>query len=106
MRPQPCFKNLQKTKECQEWEKHSFPGRTHQLVIQYEMVSPEKINTRNMIQIEQDISRNVYVYAYSNKHVTTINEQEAKHLNERALWKGLDGRKIEGNDAIILKSQK
>lgn len=78
MRPQRCIKNLQMIKDCQEWEKQSFPGRTHQLVIQYEMVSPEKINTRNIIQIEQDISRNVYVYAYSNKHVTTINEQRSQ----------------------------
>lgn len=44
--------------------------REHQLIIQYQMISPENKNTCNVIETEKTISRNIYVY----KHAGNNNE--------------------------------
>lgn len=58
----------------------TFPKKRHQVVIQYQMVSPEDIHGSNIIQTKQVTFRNIYniylyVYAYTYLHAITINER-------------------------------
>lgn len=50
--------------------------RAHQLLAQYQMVSPENIHTSNIIWAEQVIFRDICVYT------TTLSEKEAKILKK------------------------
>lgn len=55
-RPQPYRKNYEKLKVGG----NSLPqGRVHQLVIQFQMVSPENTHTTNIIMTEKVIFRNI-----------------------------------------------
>lgn len=47
-------------------------GTAHQLVMQYEVVSPKNIHMSNIILTEQIIFRNMCVQAYTYTHVTII----------------------------------
>ena len=49
--------------------------RPHQLVIQYQMISSENIYASKTNQTEQEyIFRNISVYSYTYKHITTRNK--------------------------------
>lgn len=50
--------------------------RPYQLVIQYQMISPESIYASKTNQAEQEYRfRNIFVYSYTYKHVITMNEK-------------------------------
>lgn len=49
---------------------------------QCQMVYPENIHRSNIIQTEQVIFRNVYVYSYTHVHVRISGEKEAMNLKE------------------------
>lgn len=53
-RAQPCIKNYTQLRNARRRNKSSL-GKSTQLVTQYQMVSPENIHTRNIIQTEQVI---------------------------------------------------
>lgn len=57
-------------------------GRTHQLVIQYQMVHYEFVHTSNVVQMDSVVFRNIYAYISTNKHTTIINDQR-RHEFER-----------------------
>jgi hypothetical protein len=44
--------------------------KEHQLVVQCQIISPEYIHTKNIIQTEQIALRNIYDYSYT--HAITI----------------------------------
>lgn len=54
-------KELQTTKECCEWERYVLQDRTHQLVIQYHMVSPENMHALSAL-------RRLYLSLYMGMH--------------------------------------
>lgn len=48
----------------------TFPKKGHQVVIQYQMVSPEDIDGSNIIQTKQVTFRNIYnIYIYMFMHI-------------------------------------
>lgn len=51
-------------------------NRTHQPAVQGQMVSPESINTSNIMEAEQVIFTNIYVYVYI--HVITVTEKKTR----------------------------
>ena len=53
----------------------------HQLVVQYQTVNPENIQTNDTILMHQDIFR-IYMNIHINMHVTTINEKEIVNLKD------------------------
>lgn len=58
------------------------PGKTHQLVVQYQMVSLENMIAWNIIHFEKGVFMYLRIYTYMNMnmythiYVTTINEKE------------------------------
>lgn len=62
------------------------------MVIQYQMVSSENIHVSNIIQTEQVISRNIYIYIM---HLTSIVEKKAMDLTQKqgTIMGGLGRRK-------------
>lgn len=95
-------------KECRERRNDLFQVRAHQLVIQYQVCSPENMhNTRNIMQPEQVILRNIC--AYTHRYVTTINGKRGQEIerDQVGIWEYLEGdREWRNSVAIVLQSQK
>ena len=69
-------------------------GRTHQLVIQYHMVSPESMITGNMIQIEQVVFRNTHAHVTAVKEKEVINLKESKGVGIWEVWRKKNGKHV------------
>lgn len=61
MRVQPYTKNYGQLKE-----NFFFQKGAHQLVIQHQIINPEKIHTNNIIQTEEILLRKVYINVRNN----------------------------------------
>lgn len=59
------------------------------------MISTENIHVGIVIQTEQVMFRNIYVYTYINMDTIMINYKRSMKLTERKwnLWEGLEGGK-------------
>lgn len=81
-------KSMKKHKQLGNAErgKNHLHGKAHQLVIWYQMASPENMNRSGTTQTKQVVSRNIYVITINKM---SINLKRAK----RALWEGLKGGK-------------
>jgi hypothetical protein len=55
LRSHPYTKNYRKLRNAESWRSSLLKRRTHQVVIQHQMVSPENIHTSDILQTEQNI---------------------------------------------------
>lgn len=79
------LKELQASVESIKWENCLPQGRTHQLVIQYQMITPENIHISNVTQMEQ-LYLGMYVYMHismdggKDRECCNYNLKKVKHL--------------------------
>lgn len=79
-RLQHYTKSYRHLKNDEQGRNHLSQEREHQLIIQYQMISPENKNTCNIIQTENTVFRNTYVYA----HACNSNEWKKEAVNLKA----------------------
>lgn len=72
-RSQPYTKNY--LRNIESWRNSLPPKRAQQLVMQYQIISPEKMHTSKITQTEQVIHRNIHICAFTYMCVT-INEKK------------------------------
>lgn len=63
-------------------------GRAHQWAVQCQVVSPENTHASNILQTEQVVFRNTYVYAYTYVNTIAISEKR-RHVSEGEQGRGV-----------------
>jgi hypothetical protein len=87
-RPQPYTKSYRQLRDAEHRRDSLSQGRTHPLLIQYQMVSPENKHTSNIIQTEEFIFRNIYMYL----HIHICMKQQKGHGFDRESKEGFKKR--------------
>lgn len=80
-------KELQESQRNLEIRRNSLlQGSAHQLVIQYQMLSPKNMCTTNIVQTKQFIFRNIYANINTFMHAATVYEERGQEI-----WKRVKG---------------